>query len=275
MPLWMQLLANGGILQNPNNGEGSDLGGGDNQPPKVEVEVEKPKDEQPKAETPRISDAEAKLLKEVMKLKESRQVARDELEALRGQLGDIDITEARQLLADKRQAEEKDLEAKGDYDRLKQRMAEEHQKTVTDLQSEIDKLKANAENTQKSMDDLTVGGSFGNSKFIGDELVLPSAKARALYGSHFDVKDGKIIGYDKPRGSENRTALVDAYGEALQFDDAMRKIIDVDPEKDHLMKSKAKFGAKSDSKYRPSNAQPNTENLSAKDKILAGLSKLK
>lgn len=28
MPLWMQLLINGGVLRNPADGEGNDLGGG-------------------------------------------------------------------------------------------------------------------------------------------------------------------------------------------------------------------------------------------------------
>ncbi|WP_151708813.1 DUF6651 domain-containing protein [Acinetobacter brisouii] len=272
MPLWMQLLAQGGILQNPADGEGGDLGG--SAPAGEQPKGEEPKGEEPKGEEkPKMTDAEAKLLKEVMKHKEAGRVAKDELAALKDKLGDLDLDMAKELIAKAKENETKQLEAKGDYERLKQRMAEEHQIEVDRLKGLISELEGKAKSSAREIGELTVGAKFNQSKYIGDELVLPPAKARALYGNHFEVENGEVVAYDKPQGAENRTPLVDAYGKALSFDDAMRKIIESDPEKDHLIKSKLKLGADSNSKEKKT-ANLKAKNMTGLDKIQAGLDEL-
>lgn len=189
-----------------------------------------------------------KLLREVMekkgKLKETEDAlaaAKAEAEKFKG----IDLTKVQELLNAEKTREEKELEAKGDFDRLKARIAEERaaeQKAWTEKEKAYEKqLSALASN----IDNLTIGNDFGTSKFIQEDLILSPSKARALYGSHFEVKDGQRIAYDKPAGSANRTPLVDAAGEPVSFDVALRKIVEADPDRDSMLKSKVVPGASS------------------------------
>lgn len=227
--------------------------------------------------TKKPTDEEARLLKESMKRKEALDKANADLKAAQEALkkfDGIDPDAVRKLLADQKSAEEKSLEAKGDWDRLKARMAEEHGKEVNTLQEQIKQLSEELGKTKGTVKDLSIGTQFSQSKFIAEELTLTPAKARVIYGDHFDVEDGKIVGYDKPRGAANRTAIVDQYGNAVAFEDALKKIVEADPEKDHLLKSKMKTGAGSDSKKPSGAAKPDlpTDGIS---KIASGLKGLK
>ena len=280
MPLWMQLLQNGGILQAPADGEGGDLGAGageqapagesGEQAPGESSEDPKDGEEGGKKES-QLTDKEAALLKDVMKQKEAAKKAKADLEAFKAQVGDLDLGKARELLAAQKDAETKALEETGEYERVKQSMAEQHKVEVASLQAQIDALKGAKSADEQRINDLTVGTKFSQSQFISEELVLPPAKARTLYGEHFEIEDGKVVGYDKPRGAADRTVLVDAYGQSLGFDEAMRKIIDSDPEKDHLIKSKAKQGAGSNSAPKGQNVNVPPKQLTGQEKIQAGL----
>lgn len=192
------------------------------------------------------SDAEAKLLKEVMDKKRALETANEQLTQVTAKLKDfegLDIAKVRQMLADAEEAERKQAEARGDYEKLKKQMADSHATEKTTLQSQVEAAaQANAQ-LQKQIADLTVGGSFSQSSFIGEDLTLPVSKARALYGSHFEFKDGAVVGYDKPAGAADRAPLVNAAGNPLSFDEALRKIVDADPDKDQLYRSKVKPGA--------------------------------
>lgn len=196
--------------------------------------------------------------------------ARETLKAFDG----IDADAVKKMLADQKTAEEKALEAKGDWDRLKGRMAEEHGKEVKTLQEQIAALTTKLNNTEGTIKDLSIGTQFSQSKFISEELTLTPAKTRVIYGDYFDVEEGKVVGYDKPRGTANRTAIVDQYGNTVDFESALRKIIEADPEKDHLMKSKMKPGAGSDSR-KPSGQQKTDVPTDGISKIASGLKGLK
>lgn len=220
------------------------------------------------------TDEEAKLIKENMAKKEQLRKKDEELAALKKQFEGIDPEAVRKLLAEQKSAEDQALEKKGDYERLKARMAEEHGKEVTSLKAQLEALQGEKSKLSSTINDLTVGTQFGQSQFISGELTLTPAKARVIYGDYFDVEDGKIVGYDKPRGSASRTALVDQYGTAVGFDAALRKIVEADPEKDHLLKSKVKAGASSDSKKASGDVQKEASGDSM-SKIAAGLKGLK
>lgn len=220
-----------------------------------------------------LSDSEAKLLKENMAKKEQLKKAQDELDALKKQFEGIDPEAVRKLLSEQKDAETKALEAKGDYERLKQRMAEEHSKEIKSLRDQLEALQGEKSKLSGTINDLTVGTQFGQSQFISEELTLTPAKARVIYGPYFDVEDGKIVGYDKPKGAAGRTALVDQYGTPVGFDAALRKIVEADPEKDHLIKSKMKAGAGSDSKK--ATTEPNKgQSGDSVSRISAGLKSL-
>lgn len=288
MPLWMQLLTNGGhILSNPADGEGGDLGGGSaateggagtgteggagGEGEGAEGGAGAAKE---KETTSQLTDKEAALLKDVMKHKEAAKAAKAAEAALRESIGDLDLGEVRQILADKKAAETKALEDRGEYERVKQSMADQHKAEVEKLQQEIAELKSQKGASDQRISDLTVGNQFSQSEFVTGELVLPPTKARALYGEHFEIEDGKVVGYDKPRGAADRTAIVDAYGQTVGFDEAMRKIIEADPEKDHLIKSKIKQGAGSNSTPKGKKMEAPQKELTGQEKIQAGLASL-
>lgn len=274
---------------NPTDGEGNDLGGGagggaddkggaaDDDNGAID-DKGGATDDGGKGKTG-PSDEEARLLKENMKKKGQIEELTKKLEGAQGvlkqleELGGLDAIKA--LVGERKDAETKALEAKGDYERLKQRMAEEHSKEIKTLQERIATLEGEVGKRSRVINDLTIGTQFGQSQFISGELTLTPAKARVIYGDYFDVtEDGQVVGYDKPRGAQGRTALVDQYGNAVGFDAALRKIIEADPEKDHLMKSKVKAGAGSDSKKASGEPAKEISNDSM-SKIAAGLKGLK
>lgn len=220
------------------------------------------------------TDAEAKLLKEVMQKKEALKAAEADATAAKARLAEfdgVDPAEIKKLLADRKTAEEAALAAKGDFETLKARMADEHTKVTASLQEQIKTLQEQLSAKDRIVDELSVGTQFSQSSFIKDETTIPPTKARALYGAHFDLEDGKVVGYDKPRGAAGRTQLVDQLGNSVAFEDAMRKIIEADPDKDSLLRSKVKPGAGSQSAAPGKVVTPPAANLNTTSKIAAGL----
>lgn len=185
------------------------------------------------------TDAEAKLLKEVMNKKTALKAAEDKLKEFDG----IDPVKARAAIEAQRLAEQQALEAKGDWDRLKEQMASAHTGEKAALQAGLDEARVALDAAQATIAELTVGAAFSQSAFIKDEVALTPNKARAVYGSHFAFEDGNIVAFDKPAGSVNRTPLVDANGNALNFEAALRKLVELDPDRDEILRSKVKSGA--------------------------------
>ena len=222
------------------------------------------------------SDAEAKLLRDVMKHKERATKAEAKINELTAKIAEfdgIDVAAVRALLAEKEEQERKKAEAKGDYDRLTKQMAEAH---AADKKKVLDDLAAanqRAGTLESQIAELTVGNAFSQSAFVRDELTLTPAKARVVYGSHFAFEDGKVVAYDKPTGASDRTVLVNATGEPLSFEDALKKLVETDPDKEHLIRSKVKPGAGSSTAPK-GGPKPGTEQnvkLSPTEKIQAGL----
>jgi hypothetical protein len=219
----------------------------------------------------------AKLLKEVMekkaKLKDT-EAARAAAEAELKKFEGIDLDEVKKLLAEKTEREKKDLEAKGEFDRLKKMIADERAAEKTTYESTIAELKAQLGRKEGTINELTIGQNFSQSTFIKDDLVLTPAKARQLYGSHFELKDGNVIAYDKPAGAADRTPLTGADANPLPFEEALKKIISLDPDKDSLIRTKIKPGANSSSQQQLKNEKPNGQGdgLYGVSRIKAGLS---
>ncbi|EPD8358971.1 DUF6651 domain-containing protein, partial [Salmonella enterica subsp. enterica serovar Eko] len=121
--------------------------------------------------------------------------------------------------------------------------------------------------------EMTVGASFSGSTFLREKVLMTPAKARVIYGSHFEVgEDGSVVGYDKPAGQKERAVLVDGEGKPLPFESAIERILRADPEADALMRSEAKQGAGSNSKPTHKVNQP--KNRSTMDKLTSGLGKI-
>lgn len=222
----------------------------------------------------KLAAEKADLLKEVMdkktKLKDSAAdlaKATKQLEAYNG----VDPEKVKALLKAEADAEKSALEAKGDFERVKAMMAEEHEKQVKTLQEQIEAISTARQKDISLIDDLTVGNAFGTSAYIAENLILSVAKARQLYGAHFEMKDGTVIGYDKPAGAANRTVLVNASGDVLGFEDAMTRIVDADPDKKSITKSKQKPGGSSTTTTVTPDTKSKDDGLFGRARIAASL----
>lgn len=245
------------------SGEGQGGTGGEGKPAEGEGKGGKP------------TDAEAKLLRDVMKAKERARALEAELEAARDaakKFDGIDPEKARKILNEQEEAERNAALARGEFDRLTKQMADRHAAEQQRLKEQLEEGTRAAQTLQAQIAELTVGNSFSGSKFVADELTLTPSKARVIYGSHFEFKDGKVVGYDKPAGASDRTPLVDSMGEPLKFDEALRKLIDSDPDKDHLIRAKIKPGAGSGTSTKGAKTGgDSTKGLTSIEKIAAGL----
>lgn len=224
------------------------------------------------------SDAEAKLLKEVMAKKEKINQQEKQIEELTKvseaikALGGIESLT--KMVQDKQAAEQEALEKKGEWDKLKAQMVEAHQKELGEYKTKLSDLESKLKAESSKISQLTLGNSFSNSAFL-KKTVLTSGKAQAIYGDYFDIgEDGKVMGYDKPRGAAGRTLLVDGQGNAVDFEAAISRIIEADPDKDSLLRTVAKTGAGSSTvgakvKMGSESSKPS----SGISMILAGLSK--
>jgi hypothetical protein len=241
------------VQDDPTQGGGG-TGSGGNEPPN-------PNSADPNSQAP-LSDEAAKLMKEVMKKKEALQAAENEKKALAERLAQfegVDPDEYKKLVGEKKAQELQELERRGEFERIREQMAKQHEEEVKALREQLNSVSGETDSKLKEYEtritELTIGRAFGDSTFIKDELVgaLTPAKVRALFGAQFEVKDGQVVAYDKPAGAKDRTILVDASGAPLSFDAAIRKIIDTDPDRDSMLKSKLKPGAGSnnDSDGRP------------------------
>ena len=221
------------------------------------------------------SAEEAKLIKEVMNKKTALTAANTELarvNALLETYSGIDVVKVRALLAETEAAEEKKAIAAGDFERLTKQMGERHTADKAGVQTLLDAATLQASGLQKQIENLTIGSAFTGSKFVAEDLLLPSNKARALYGSHFEFKDGEAVGYDKPAGAPERTLLVDASGAALKFDVAMRKIVEADPDGQQMLRSKVKPGSSGGGQKKTGKETvESNENLTPTERIARGM----
>lgn len=190
----------------------------------------------------KAEDEKAKLLKELMAMKDAKKAAEERAKSFEG----LDPEAARKALEAQKELERKSLEEKGEYSRILEQVNGEHAKIVETKDKALSEKDAEIASLRDQINRLSIGNSFGQSSFIADELVLTPAKVEALYGHHFDVQDGKVVAFDKPRGQPDRTPLVDAKGSHLPFEDALKKIVMADPDFERMKRSSLKKGAESD-----------------------------
>lgn len=263
-PNLIKFLGRAGVYLDENNGNGNDLPGGQTAEQiaaaaaKAEADAQKAKDDaDAAAEVARLeaekakgdqgnnkpSDAEAKLLKEVMALKEKQKLADAELKAFKDAAGESKPEDLKALIEAKKAADLAALEKRGEYDRILEQVKTEHAKAIETLQAELDATKLLVSQKDDTLVELTVGRSFSESVFIREKSVLPASIARNQFGSHVDIVDGAAVVYDKPRGSAERTPLVGADGKAKSFEDGIAALYAAHPDHASLIKAQGKPGA--------------------------------
>lgn len=208
-----------------------------------------PSDDNKKTEpAPKPSDTEAKLLREVMEKKDKLATASTKLKELEAQVAKyegLDPDKAKAALEALEEAEQKKLEAQGDFEKLKAKMAAEHEKALAKKDAIIQGMSEQLASIERQTKSLTIGQAFTGSKFIHDDLILTPSKTQIIYGSHFDVVDGDVVAFDKPAGDATRSKMVDAKGRPLSFDEALRRLVEEDSDRDSMLKAKIKPGADS------------------------------
>lgn len=227
----------------------------------------------------KLSDREAELLKEVMKNKTALKAAKEAADTAASRLKEfegLDPAELRKLLAQKAEADRKEAEKRGEYDRIITQVKQDADAREAAAKSEADEARKQLQDAQRRIDDLTVGSAFRGSKFISEETVLSGDKARRLYADYFEIEDGQTVAYDKPRGASDRTPLVDTRtGSKLGFEAAIEKIIKEDPDYASLAKSKLKPGSGSGNNSSDKGDFSKKPALSGVSLIAANLSAMK
>lgn len=239
-------------------GGNTDQGGADDEQQKQDGDEQKQDGGEQKQPESKLSDTEAKLLREMMQHKQGKREAEAQVKALAEKLKQfegIDLDQVKSMLQKQAEEQERRLAEEGNWNALKQQMAEQHAAQLAAVQAQLEQERSGKTALQQQIEEMSIGSAFTGSEFISKQLVLTPAKARVIYGQHFDVVDGQVVAYDKPRGAEARTQLVDAAGEPLPFDVALAKLVERDPERDHLLRSQAKPGAKSGSDKLPAGAK--------------------
>lgn len=228
-------------------------------------------DKQPPKKDKKTSDGEAKLLKEVMKLKEQLRETKEKTKDYEG----LDLEEVKRLIEEKKNREVRELEDKKAWDELKKRLTDEHKRAIEEREQRLKERDDELTKYRSTINEMTVGQAFMQSNFIEKEMVYTPSKMRKLFGEHFEMEDGQVIPYDKPRGEANREKLVDSKGKTLSFDDAIKKLVDDDSEKDSFYKSTLKQGANSRTDQTTRKVTDSSSELRGMDRIAAALSKKK
>lgn len=245
-----------------------------------EAEGKETDEERQAREAKEAKEAEdATLLKDVMKWKEKAKTAEAAAEAARkakeeteAKYTGIDPEKAREALTLAEKAELKKLEDKGEYERILAQVNEKNQTALGEKDKALSEKDAEIAALKNQINGLTIGNSFGSSTFIEEQLVLTPNKVEALYGGHFEVEDGGMVAYDKPRGATERTKLVDDKGQPLTFESAIEKIVSSDPDFERMKKSKMKPGAGSKTAEEiAAEKADDDKNLSGLDRIRRGL----
>ena len=229
-----------------------------------------------------MSENERKLLREAMAKKEEIAQLKAQLKAFEGidpkRYQELTAAQA-QAEAEVREREQKALIERGNFEEALKRIREEQEGVLTQvrtqhttelqaLTAERETLAGQVQSLTKQIEDLTIGSAFANSKFIREDLVqaMSPERNRRLFGEHFDLVEGKVVGFDKPRGEQGRSPLVDKDGKFVSFDEALKRILSSQPDYETMLRSQAKPGAGSGTNGMPAQEEKT---------IAPGLSRIK
>jgi len=259
---------------------GSDTPPSDETPPEGETSDDKgeqktgdednsAKDEANSASQAALQDA----ISQINQLKDELNKVKSDAKDIKSKYSDIDPEAAREALTKQKEAERKKLEDRGEYEKVLEQVRAQYDKELSDVKSQLEETTSTA--TQRTADlerqvrELTVGNAFATSEYIRENTVLTNRKAQVLYNDHFDVEDGKVVPYDKPKGAPDRVKLVDKSGSPMSFEAAIETIIKSDEEFDSIAKAKMTPGTKSTTEDAKST--PPAKTISSVDRISQGL----
>lgn len=121
--------------------------------------------------------------------------------------------------------------------------AGEVEKVKAEARKALDEQLAQKDAQIKKINDdyrsAVIGGEFARSSFIKDKTLLPPDIAQNAFGRHFDMVDGKVVGYLNGEPIYSRTNM----GELANFDEAFETIINHYPSKSDILRGSGASGA--------------------------------
>jgi hypothetical protein len=274
MSIWLQRLL---MRVQKEAGEDGEAGGGGGIEPAV---AEKPAEPQ-KPAAGSVDNEKADLIKDLMKWKSKAKDLESQFtsvsdkakqaDAYKDALGDMSLDDLKGLIAQRKDTERVALEKKGEYDRILQQVREENAKIAAQLQTQLEEVTTKLSEKDKQIVELTIGRAFRDSEFVRESSALPASIAQREFGDHFEFIDGRLVGYDKPRGASDRTPLVDDNGDYRSFDAAISALYLKHPDSKNIIRSKQKGGTGSTTVSVTPAMQKQATQLKGIDKIAAGL----
>lgn len=168
------------------------------------------------------TDTVARLNKEAQTNRERAEAAENKLKTFEG----IDPNKAREAFDALSKIDQKKLIDAGEVDKVRGEVSKIFEAQI----AERDKVNAELNSRVESM---TRNNAFRSSKFIADQIAVPSDMLQATFGDRFKVEGDKLVPYGADGQKLNSKKRA---GEVADFDEALEIIIESYPHKDHILK---------------------------------------
>lgn len=257
MPEWMkQLLMSGAYFAPDDEGAGGGSGDGDESGNSDDAgDKNDEKDEGKNKSESDDSKAHKRILSDLKRHKDESRDAKKKLADAEAEstklkaritelLGEKGLDGLADMLAKHEEEEEKKAADRGDFDAVKKRMRDQHaeamKKVKDEAAEEIKGLKDKLGKQDAHLRQLLVSNQFATSSWVKENLTLPATYVERLFGDAFKVeeRDGTLGVFAYKAG----TPLVDANGEPLAFDIALRELVEADSGHKAFFKTKSVSG---------------------------------
>lgn len=148
----------------------------------------------------------------------------------------LDATQAREAIEKLGKIDANVLIDAGKVDEVKAEMSKAYE-------AKLSEEKAKSAQYESQLKQYIVGQSFGDSKFISENLVIPTDMARSFFGAHFAVNDqNKVVALSDPNNKDSVIYSAANPGEPASFDEALAGFVNAYPNRDSIMKGSGNQG---------------------------------
>lgn len=145
----------------------------------------------------------------------------------------LDGEAARKALETVKNFDNKKLIDAGEAEKVRAEVAKGYEIKLSDA------AKSN-ETLQQQLYAEKIGGAFARSKFIANELAVPSDMIQSTFQKHFSLKDGQTIA----TGADGNTIYSPSRpGEPANFEEAISLLVASYPHRDNIMKGRGASGS--------------------------------
>jgi hypothetical protein len=210
-----------------------------------------------------LDDAETEIeldwahaISKVRAVSDERDAARSELKAaqkeltgLKSKYGDLDVDQARQAIQTVTDLDSSKLVEAGKVDQIRSELK-------TTFESQVDNVKAEYVEAIEERDmllrakdrkiyDLMVSNQFRASEYVTSQLLIPPGKAELIYRDHFVIVDDVLVPLFDPDAGEKAEKVYSKArpGELADFEEAIKLIVERDPDKERIVKGKQASGS--------------------------------